>query len=161
MAVGFQPAMAGENSFQGMCRFFGSGSYDRSAGLVPQKSEWSVQGTGICTGTLNGSAVRGSVTFEEVLVDEFAACTSSFARGQGALHFNEPTGDVEYVVIHDVGFERRMDGSRDGTAFGFLTAYVAPPPQPSPLDALAQCASGELQDFNFEMDFMTLIPLRG
>ena len=67
---------------------------------------------------------------------------------------------MEYKVI-PVSLQRRMHGRSSGFALGFLTAFVAPPPQSSPARALGQCGSGKLRDFNFEMDFATIGTMTG
>ena len=160
LMLGAGPASATE--FHGSCVAAGITTFDEGLGLVAKLPAHIYQGTGTCSGELDGEKVE-FVPYEHFVSFEVGlnSCTVNVAtNGQGTMTFNPGTRRqkklrfVQTVAGFTIFEQATIEGANEGSALGLL---MLPPND----DAREQCENGTIQRVAQTLAWSSMTPLSG
>lgn len=117
------------NTVSGACDLSGTASFSSPLGLTPGSNGFTFDGSGTCSGTLNGAAITNAPASTTASGTGTLGCSASEGAGSGTLYVNgAPVGFTFTLVGTASEIELAITGNSGGAGVGhatFLTGGTA------------------------------------
>ena len=107
------------NTVSGGCVLNGTATFGSPLGPVPGSNSFNFNGSGSCSGTLNGAAVTNAAASATATGAGTLGCTASDATGSGTLTINGTPIGISFTLVGTASeVELLINGGAGGNAIG-------------------------------------------